>query len=317
MEKRKLTVQDFREMKKTGNPVAAVVLYEEWTAKQAEKADVNWILVGDSVNMALYGEKSTAINPPTMDCMIKHARAVRMGAPNTFIVGDMPDKSYGMFFWDYARRFLRMKVNYRKGVKNAKRFIDEAHCDAIKLEGGIRMADQVKAIVDSGVEVMGHIGLTPQTVPEDKWGTVYGETAEEAIALIVDAITLEKAGAFAILLEKVAEECAETITKKLKIPVFSIGAGRKCNGQLLLSCDILGSFDLFKIKFVKRYITWELLRYITDINHAGTHIGFAQLAEMCFKRYIIDVKNNLFPEEKHVYKMKPGEFEKLQKMPKE
>lgn len=304
MEKRKLTVQDFQKMKAKKEPVAAVVLYENWMARQAEMAGINWILVGDSVNMAIYGEKSTAINPPTMDCMIKHAKAVRIGAPETFIVGDMPEGAYGG----------KHMQDIVEGVFNAKRFIDEAHCDAIKLEGGIRMADQIKAIVDSGVEVMGHIGLTPQTVPEEKWGTVYGETAEEAMALLADAKAVEKAGAFAVLLEKVAEECAEIITKELKIPVFGIGAGRKCDGQLLLSCDLLGSFDLFKPKFVKRYITTNLLEHIADINPDNTHIGFAELAKICFCLYKTNVKYNSFPEEKHIYRMKPGEFEKPQKM---
>ena len=301
MEKRKLTVEDFQKMKKINEPVAAVVLYENWMARQAEKAKIDWILVGDSVNMAIYGEKSTATNPPTMDCMLKHADAVRRGAPDTFIIGDMPEGSYGCSLNDMAR-----------GVYNAKDFIYEAHCDAIKLEGGIKMASQVEAIVKNDVLVMGHIGLTPQTITEDQWGTVYGETAKEAIALLADAKALEKAGAFAILLEKVAEECAGIITQELKIPVFSIGAGRYCDGQLLLSCDILGSFDLFKIKFVKRYITTDLLRYIVDINHADMHIGFSELSKMCFDSYKHNVKYLHFPEEKHVYKMKPGEFEKLQ-----
>lgn len=295
-------INDFSKMKKTNDPVAAVVLYEEWMARQAEKAGIDWLLIGDSVNMAVYGEKSTAINPPTMDCMIKHARAVRMGAPNTFIVGDMPEGAYG-------------EKNIAKGVFNAKRFTNEAHCDAIKLEGGIAMAEQVKAIVNGGVEVMGHIGLTPQTVPEDKWGTVYGETAEEAIALLEDAKALEKAGAFAILLEKVAEETAKIITDQLNIPIFSIGAGRFCDGQLLLSCDILGSFDLFNIKFVKSYLTAQDLWDISiDAKNKNTKMGFAKLAKLCFNSYVRDVKTMMFPEKKHIYRMKNGEYVKLLKM---
>ncbi|OWK26793.1 MAG: hypothetical protein US76_01655 [Parcubacteria group bacterium GW2011_GWA2_38_13b] len=306
MEKKKLTIEDFREMKAKNEPIAAVVLYENWMARQAEKAKIDWILVGDSVNMAIYGEKSTATNPPTMNCMLKHARAVRMGAPETFIVGDMPEGAYGG----------KDDRDIVEGIFKAKRFIDEAGCDAIKLEGGIKMADQVKAITDYGIKVMGHIGLTPQTIPEDKWGTVYGETAEETIALLTDAKALEKAGAFAILLEKVTEECAEMITKKLKIPVFSIGAGRKCDGQLLLSCDILESFNLFKIKFIKCYMTSEYISlYLKKtMQQKIKNSGFAYLAGEAYKEYVSDIKQCKFPEEKHIYSMKPGEYEKLQKM---
>lgn len=304
MEKEKLTIEDFQEMKKRKEPAAAVVLYENWMARQANQF-MDWILVGDSVNMALYGEKSTAINPPTMDCMLKHAKAVRTGAPETFIVGDMPEGAYG----------AKNDADIVEGIFNAKRFIDEAHCDAIKLEGGTGMADQVKAITNSGIEVMGHIGLTPQTVPEDKWGTVYGETAEEAMALLADAKTLERAGAFAILLEKVSEECAQMITEELKIPIFSIGAGRYCDGQLLLSCDILRSFNLFKIKFTKNYLTRDYLRsYLVGEPQAGVqNVGFAYLAGEAFKEYAHDVKRCKFPEKEHTYFMKSGELEKLQK----
>lgn len=302
--KKKLTTNDFLEMKTKKEPVAAVVLYENWMARQVEKANMDWVLVGDSVNMAIYGEESTAKNPPTMECMLKHADAVRHGAPNTFVVGDMPEGSYG-----------NSESGIITGIYNAKDFIEDAGCDAIKLEGGINMARQVEHIVKNGISVMGHIGLTPQTVPMEKWGTVYGETAEEAMALLKDAEALEKAGAFAILLEKVAEECAAVITQKLNIPIFSIGAGRYCDGQLLLSCDILRSFDLFNIKFVKNYLTPQRLFDIaTTASLNNTVSGFAELAKGCFNAYASDVKAKLFPEEKHVYRMKPGEFEKFQSM---
>jgi 3-methyl-2-oxobutanoate hydroxymethyltransferase len=302
--KKKLTIKNFQEMKTKKESVAAVVLYENWMAKQAEKAKIDWILVGDSVNMAIYGEKSTAIHPPSMSCMLKHADAVQRGAPNTFIVGDMPEGSYGCSDKD---------IMY--GIYNANDFIDEARCDAIKLEGGVKMAPQVKAMVENGISVMGHIGLTPQTIPEDKWGTVHGEMAEEAMALLEDAKALEEAGAFAILLEKVAEETARLITQELSIPIFSIGAGRYCDGQLLLSCDILRSFDLFNIKFVKNYLTPQrLFNIATTASLNNTVSGFAELAKECFSAYASDVKEKLFPEEKHIYHMKPGEFEKFQRM---
>ncbi len=300
----KKTVNNFFEMKNKNEPVAAVVLYENWMARQAEKADIDWILIGDSVNMAIYGEKSTAINSPTMNCMIKHARAVRMGAPETFIVGDMPEGAYGG----------KNDEDIVEGIFNAKRFIDEAGCDAIKLEGGIEMLDQIKAIVDNDTKVMAHIGLMPQTAVSTK--IIYGETAEEAMTLLITAKALEKAGVFAVLLEKVTENAAMIIRNELNIPVFSIGAGRLCDGQLLLSCDILGSFDLFKIKFVKRYLTMYYLGIYLDNAFWKNikDIGFAYFAGEAFKEYVSDVKRCKFPEEKHVYEMKSGEFEKLQKM---
>lgn len=312
---KKLTIDDFREIKKQKIPVAAVVLYEKWMAKEAEKANIDWFLAGDSVNMAIYGEKSTAINPPTMECMLKHIKAVRDGAPHTFIIGDMPEGSYGN----------RPKGSYGKyiwdGAFNAKRFIKESGADAIKLEGGIQLAAQIREIVKRDVPVMGHIGLTPQTAPMEKWGNVYGETAEEAKKLLEDAQALQEAGAFAVLLEKVAEETVRIITEKLEIPVFGIGAGRHCDGQLLLSCDMLGTSSLMP-KFAKCYATEknyrEFLAEINLLNQKRCQINkkliqptVARFARFCFAKYINEIKNGEFPQEKHIYHMKDEEYEKL------
>lgn len=312
---KKLMIEDFRKMKRIKVSVAAVVLYEAWMAKEAEKANVDWFLIGDSANMAIYGEPTTANNPPTMECMLKHTRAVRNGAPHTFIIGDMPEGSYGN----------RPKGSYGKyiwdGAFNAERFIKESGADAIKLEGGIQLATQVREIVKRDVPAMVHIGLKPQTTPSEEWKKVYGETAEEAKKLLEDAQALQEAGAFAVLLEKVAEETARIITEKLEIPVFGIGAGRHCDGQLLLSCDMLGTSSLMP-KFAKCYATeknyMEFLAEINLLNQKRCQTNkkliqptVARFARFCFAKYINEIKNGEFPQEKHIYHMKDGEYEKL------
>lgn len=273
----KKTVLDFLDMKRKGEKITFLTAYDYPIASFAEKAGIDMLLVGDSLGMVVYGLPGTV--PVTMDEMIIHSRAVRRGAPNTFVIGDMPFMSY--------------QSSVEKAVENAGRFLKEAQMDAIKLEGGRRVINQIKAIVDAGIPVMGHIGLTPQSSGQLGGFKAQGRTAEAARELILDAIAIQEAGAFAILLEAIPPEVGEAITKRLSIPVLSIGAGIHCDGQLLINGDMLGLVEAFTPKFVKKYA--NLAETIT-----------AAIAE-----YIRDVRELKFPEEKHTYKMKEGEAEKL------
>lgn len=309
----KKTVQDFLEMKKRGELIAAIVIYTEPEAKAAELAGVDWCLSpGDSIAMSQGGFPNTWERPPSMDLMIEHAIWCRNGAPNTFLVGDMPLGSYGAAF------FIP-----NNGVINAKRFIEEAGMDAIKLEGGKEMAHQVEKIANANITLMAHCGLKPQTAESHK--KVYGETHEEALLLIEEVQTLIEAGAKAVLLEKVTEEVAEIIISMFPETIITgIGAGR--GGQLLLGYDILGISPLAeKIKFVKCYATEEnYLKFLEEIKTESfkrQDIGkskilptMARFTEFCFKMYVKDVKDGKFPQEKHVYHMKEGEYEKLMQL---
>ncbi len=292
MKKMKLTIEDFLDMKKKRVPVVATVIYEHWLAALANP-HIDWCLCGDSAAMAVYGRKGTSLeagDAPTMDCMVTHAEAVVRGAPDVFVVGDMPAGSY--------------ESNPIRGADNAQRFMDVG-CSAIKLEGGAEMAAVVANIAAKGILVMGHIGLKPQSADKKTWKDVHGKTKKDAESLMHDAFVLEKAGLSAILLEKVAEETAEEIRQELKIPVFGIGAGRYTDGQLLLSCDILGSFNAFTPKFIKRYPTKEyllknLFAQIRDLKKK-TPGWFSEIARLGFEQYAQEVRGKLFPEKEHVY----------------
>ena len=271
---------DFLEMKQKGKKVTYLTAYDYPTASFAEKAGMDMLLVGDSLGMCVYGYEGTI--PVTMEQMIYHSEAVRRGAPNTFIVGDMPFMSY--------------QKNVEDAIHNAGRFYKEAHVDAIKLEGGRRVISQIKGIVDAGMLIMGHIGLTPQSSGQLGGFKAQGRTAESALELMKDAQAIEEAGAFSLLLEAIPPELGEIITKRLRIPVFSIGAGIHCDGQLLIVSDMLGIFEAFTPKFVKKYANLS-----GEISNA-------------FRKYIDDVRQEKFPEEKHTYSMAAGEFDKLQKL---
>jgi 3-methyl-2-oxobutanoate hydroxymethyltransferase len=276
----KKTILDFLEMKQKGKKVTYLTAYDYPTASFAEKAGMDMLLVGDSLGMCVYGYEGTI--PVTMEQMIYHSEAVRRGAPNTFIVGDMPFMSY--------------QENVENAVHNAGRFYKEARVDAIKLEGGRRVIPQIKAIVDAGMLVMGHIGLTPQSSGQLGGFKAQGRTAESGLELMKDAQAIEEAGAFSLLLEAIPPELGGMITKRLRIPVYSIGAGIHCDGQLLIVSDMLGIFEAFTPKFVKKYANLS-----AEISNA-------------FRKYIDDVRQEKFPEEKHTYSMAAGEFEKLQKV---
>ncbi|MFC1931277.1 3-methyl-2-oxobutanoate hydroxymethyltransferase [Chloroflexota bacterium] len=274
----KKTVLDIVEMKRKGEKISYLCCYDYAMAARCEKAGLDMLLVGDSIGMVVYGFKGTI--PVTMEQMIPYAQIIRRGAPNTFIVADMP--------------FLSYQLSAEQAVLNAGRFYKEADVDAVKVEGGRVITDQIKAIVDAGMSVQGHIGLTPQTAGQLGGFKAQGRTAESTIGIIKDALAVEKAGAFSIILEAVPVEVGKAISKVCKIPIIGVGAGMEVDGQALIVNDVLGMGLSAGAKFVKR---------------------FAELGEGIEKGlsdYVAEVKAVKFPEEKHCYKMLEGEAEKLE-----
>ncbi len=276
---KKKTILDLYKMKETGEKVVWFTAYDSCFASYAEKAGMDMILVGDSMGMIVYGYQGTT--PVTMDMCINHCQAVKRGAPNTYIIGDMPFGSYHESIED--------------AVHNAVRFIKEADVDAIKLEGGISVADKIKAISQAGMVVFGHVGLTPQSSAAMGGFKAQGRTTESARAVIEDAVAVYKAGSKFVLLEGVPEEVCAFVHKILPIPVYGIGAGAETDGQVLVIGDALGMFETFIPKFAKKY---------ADIANVATR-GFAD--------YIKDVKEGTFPGPEHKYKITGDakEFEKL------
>ena len=280
MAQNKLMIGDFYRMKKEGEKITWLTCYDYPTAQFEEAAGVDMILVGDSLGMCVYGYTSTV--PVTMDQCIVHCQAVRRGAPNTFVMGDMPFMSY--------------QKSDEDAVYNAGRFLKEAGMDSIKLEGGKRVISRLKAIVDAGIVVCGHIGLTPQSSGQLGGHKAQGRTVESAQLVIEDALTIEEAGVHMLLLEAVPPEVAEFITKKLSIPVLSIGAGPECDGQVLIVSDMIGQFPAFTPKFVKKYA------------------NIAEVVTAAMREYVKDVRAGSFPADEHCYHMLKGEDVKFQEM---
>jgi len=276
----KKTIFSFNEMKQAREKVTWITAYDFPIANLAEQTGIDMILVGDSVGMVVYGYSGTI--PVTMDQMICHAEAVRRGAPNVFVIGDMP--------------FLSYQKSVEDAVANAGRFYKEAGVDAIKLEGGERVTPQIRGIVDSGMVVVGHIGLTPQSSAQLGGFKAQGNTAEAAMALLDDARAVEKAGCSMLLVEGVPPETGKIITDTLRIPVYGIGAGPYCDGQLLIVSDMLGIFEVFTPKFVKKYA------------------NLADVIRQAFQEYARDIREGKFPTHEHFYKMKEGEADKLQEL---
>src|SRR5512137_1925289 len=218
---------DLHEMKRAGEQIAWLTAYDYPTATFEEAAGVDMILVGDSLGMCVYGYPGTV--PVTMDQCIAHCDAVRRGAPNTFVIGDMP--------------FLSYQVSDEKAVENAGRFLKEANVDAIKLEGGVRTANRIRAIVEAGILVCGHIGLTPQSSGVLGGHKAQGRTADAARLVVEDALAVQNAGAQLLLVEAIPPEVTHYIHQTLTIPVLSIGAGLPCDGQLLIVSDLIGQFQ--------------------------------------------------------------------------
>ena len=279
MPKKKM-IQDFYRMKAEGENITWLTGYDFPTAQFEEAAGVDMILVGDSMGMCVYGYESTV--PVTMDQCIVHCEAVRRGAPNTFVMGDMPFMSYHKSDED--------------AVVNAGRFLKEASVDAVKLEGGKRVISRIKAILDAGIVVCGHIGLTPQSSGQLGGHKAQGRTVESAQLVIEDALAIEEVGTHMLLLEAVPPEVAAFITRKLSIPVLSIGAGLECDGQLLIVSDMIGQFQAFTPKFVKKYA------------------NIAEVITSAMKAYCEEVRTGSFPADTHCYHMLQGEDEKFQEM---
>ena len=272
--RKKVTTLTFRQKKERGEAITMLTAYDYPTALAMDKAGVDSILVGDSLGMVVLGYENTL--PVTMDEMLHHARAVARGAKSALLVGDMPFMSY--------------QVSVEDAVRNAGRFLQNGGMDAVKLEGGRERADAVRAIVGAGIPVMGHLGLTPQSVHQLGGFRAQGKTASAAKRLLEDAKILEEAGAFSLVLESVPARLAEFISKQISIPTIGIGAGAGCDGQVLVTHDLLGLFERFTPKFVKQYANFH--------------------AEMgkAFSDYIDDVESKRFPAVEHTVEMADEEW---------
>lgn len=273
----KNTAVTFKDFKLKGEKITMLTSYDYSTAKLIDEAGINGILVGDSLGMVCLGYEDTL--SVTMEDIIHHTKAVSRGAKKTLIVADMPFMSYQTSTYD--------------AVVNAGRLIKEGRAQAVKLEGGLEVCDKIEAIVNASIPVMAHIGLTPQSVNAFGGFKVQGKDEEAARRLINEAKAIEKAGAFAIVLECVPERLAEIITKEVNIPTIGIGAGAKCDGQILVYQDMLGMFNDFTPKFVKKYA------------------NLGEEMKKAFNQYICEVKDSVFPEEKHSFKISDDVIEKL------
>lgn len=279
-ERKKVTIPELYAMVERGEKITFLTAYDYPTALLEDRAGIDMILVGDSGVMCLLGHETTL--PATMDFMVEITAAVSRAAKRAFIVGDMPYMSY--------------QPSNELAIRNAGRFISQGGADAVKLEGGARMAERVEAIVKAGIPVMGHIGLTPQAASQIGGLKAQGRSAETAKQLIEDAKILEEVGAFSILLEAIPARVAEIIVENAKVPVLSIGSGAACHGQLLIVHDILNLFEAFTPKFVKVY---------ADV---------ASVMLKAFQDYIADVKAGEFPAREHEYRIPKEEWQRLQEL---
>jgi 3-methyl-2-oxobutanoate hydroxymethyltransferase len=262
----RMTINDIREMKKRGEKITMVTSYDYATAKIVDKVGIPLILVGDSLGVVVLGYDNTL--PVTMDVMIHHSKAVVRGAQHAFIIGDMP--------------FMTYHLSTEDAMRNAARFIQEAGTQAVKLEGGVNVADKVRAIVQCGIPVMGHIGLTPQSINQLGGNLVQGKKPEVARQLLDDARALEQAGAFSIVLESVPYKLAALITEKISVPTIGIGAGPGCDGQVQVIHDLLGLSD-----FVPK--------------HARQYVKLIDIMTEAAANYYNDVKAGTFPTDKNSY----------------
>ncbi len=277
MDRKKVTPVDIQQMKREGRKITMLTAYDYPTALLEDRAGIDIILVGDSVGMTVLGYENTI--PVTMEEMIHHTKAVTRGAKFALIIGDMPFMSY--------------QTSEREAILNAGRFIKEGGADAVKLEGGASVKEIVRAIVKAGIPVMGHIGLTPQTISMLGGFKVQGKDAQTAQRIIDDALLLEEAGAFSVLLEAIPAPIAKRITERLKIPTIGIGAGPHCDGQVLVVHDMLGLFDRFTPKFAKRYV------------------NLSQEMLKAFETYRQEVLQGIFPTDQHSFHIDEKELEKI------
>ncbi|MEB2332846.1 MAG: 3-methyl-2-oxobutanoate hydroxymethyltransferase [Anaerolineaceae bacterium] len=272
-----MTTLAYRQKKERGEIITMLTAYDYPTALAMDKAGIDSILVGDSLGMVVLGYENTL--PVTMEEMLHHCRAVSRGAKSALLVGDMPFMSY--------------QVSVEEATRNAGRFLQHGGMDAIKLEGGHERAGAIRSIVEAGIPVMGHLGLTPQSVNQLGGFRAQGKTAAAAKRLVEDALILEDAGCFSIVLESVPARLAELISKKISIPTIGIGAGAGCDGQVLVTHDLLGLFDRFTPKFVKQYA------------------DFHSAMQKAFSQYIEEVESKRFPAQEHTVEMKDVEWDAL------
>ena len=265
----RVTVQQFKEMKQRGQKIPVLTCYDFSTARLLDEAGVPALLVGDSLGMVMLGYDSTL--PVTMEDMLHHVKAVARGAKQAMVIGDMPFMSY--------------QASLPEAMRNAGRFLQEAGAQAVKLEGGERVAETVRRIVEAGIPVMGHIGLTPQSIHQLGGYKVQGKTTKTAVQLLQDARALEEAGAFSIVLESVPAPLARLITERVGVPTIGIGAGPFCDGQVQVIHDILGLYGEFVPKHTKQY----------------TRLGEA--TQEAVKRYLDEVTSGVFPTTKESYSL--------------
>jgi 3-methyl-2-oxobutanoate hydroxymethyltransferase len=274
--RKKRTIQEIRDSKKTGEKMVYTSVLDYTSAKWAELAGVDVCVVGDSLAMTAHGHPNTI--PATMDMMVLHSQAVRRGAPGTFVLGCMPYQSYH---------------TVERALANATRFMQEALCDAVKPQGGRSQAHILKALVDAGIPTASHIGLTPHTIAAFGGFKIQGRSAEAALKILEDALAIQDAGCFMLEFEAVPARIAAVISRELEIPTIGIGAGAGTDGQILLSYDLLGVFTDFKPKFTKRYAN------LTEVAVGG------------LRQFVEEVKAGRFPDDEHSYGVDERELEKF------
>jgi 3-methyl-2-oxobutanoate hydroxymethyltransferase len=276
---KKITVLDIISMKQRKEKVSVLTAYDYATALICDKAGVDILLVGDSGGMVMLGYSNTTL--VSMEEMMLFCKAVSRATKRAMIIADMPFGSY--------------QSNVSDAIKNAIQFI-KAGCDAVKLEGGIEVVETIRAIVNAGIPVMGHIGLKPQTCSLWEGYKLQGKTKNSALKIISDAKSLEKAGVFSIVMELVVSEVTEIVSKNISVPIIGIGSGSSCDGQVLVVHDMLGIYEDIRPKFVKRY---------------GE---FSKLIQAAISQYTTDVKSSKFPEEQNIFHMSSKEFKELNKI---
>jgi 3-methyl-2-oxobutanoate hydroxymethyltransferase len=279
-ERVKMSLPLLMEKKRKKQKITMITSYTVWQAALVDQAGIDIVLVGDSLSMTELGNPTTL--PVTMETMLAHASAVTRGCKYGFVLGDMPYMSY--------------QPSNEIAVKNAGRFMAESACDGVKLEGGLAMADRVRAIAEAGIPVMGHLGLTPQSMSALGGFKAQGKDAVQAKRVTDDAVVLEEAGAFAILLECVPAKVSKLITERAKIPIISIGAGPDCDGQALIFHDMFNLFAAFTPKFAKRY---------GDV---------AQVIREGLAHYVEEVRTGAFPAPQHTFGIPDEQFAELLKL---
>ncbi len=263
----KVTAPEIMKMKRTGAKITALTAYDYSFARILDDAGIDILLVGDSLGSVIQGHESTL--PVTLEEMIYHTRAVARGRKRALVVADMP--------------FLSYQVSLEEAKRNAGRFLREGGAEAVKIEGGVQMLETIEAIVQMGIPVMGHVGLTPQSIHRFGGYKVQGKEKEDREKIIQDALAVEEGGAFSVVLEGIPMDLAQEITRRVSIPTIGIGAGMHCDGQVLVVHDMLGLFDMYTPKFVKRYA--ELRDVMAD----------------AVKRFIAEVREGSFPDDEHSF----------------